>query len=109
MTTRPNNERPDSALILLFKWAKWKQKDIPELSMLFNIPRGFKAGVPNIFWALPKNGYNGLFIMLLYKSNKELYYSQKNWIGELSKFGFKAVVAKDHREAKNHIYNYYNA
>lgn len=110
MTTRPNNERPESSLILLFKWAKYKQqKDIPEFELLTNIPRGFKAGVPNVFWAYPKRNYHGLFILLMYKEGvNEVYYSQKNWLGSLSKYGYKTAIAKDHREAKNILLDYYN-
>lgn len=102
---KPITERPESELILLFKWINYQKSNIPELSLIFNIPRGFKAGLPNVCFPYPRKDYHGLYILLAY-NERPLSYSQKFWIGELSKYGYLVQVAKDRFEAKNFIMTY---
>ena len=79
----------------------------PELKLMFAIPnggsrnkiegkhlkeQGVKAGVPDIFLPIAKNGYHGLFLELKVEKNK-LSKQQSEWIENLKKQGYKAVVA----------------
>jgi hypothetical protein len=102
-----SQNRPPAEINLLFKWAKYKQSDIPELATLHNIPRGVKAGVPNIFWPLPRGIYHGLYIYI-FTSGVETRYSQNTWIEMLTKAGYKVVVTENRIQAKEQILSYYN-
>lgn len=92
---------------LLFKWAKYYKRYIPELELLHNIPKGVKAGVPHVFWPFPKNGYHGFYIYI-FSVKTDTTYSQDFWIERLTQRGFLISIAKDHLEAKNQLLEYYN-
>ena len=79
----------------------------PDLKLMFAIPnggsrnkieakhlkeQGVKAGVPDIFLPIAKNGYHGLFLELKVEKNK-LSKQQYEWIENLKKQGYKADVA----------------
>lgn len=102
-----NQSRPATEINLLFKWAKYQQKEMPELETLHNIPRGVKAGVPNIFWALARGNYHGLYIYV-FTSGVDTRYSQNMWIEQLAKNGYKVVITENRIQAKQEILNYYN-
>ena len=108
MTSRETTNRPSTEINLLFKWCRWavKNLDIPELQTLHNIPRGVKAGVPNIFWALSRGKYHGLYIYI-FTSGVETRYSQNMWIEWLTNHGYKVVVTSDRMQAKKELLNYY--
>ncbi len=100
----------------LFEWSKFN----PELKLMFAIPnggsrnkiegkrlkqQGVKAGVPDIFLPVAKNGYHGLFLELKVEKNK-LSKKQADWIKELKKQGYKAVVVYGFDEAMKVLTEY---
>ena len=90
----------------LVKWANIMRLNHPELDMLFAIPNGgwrakasaakikaegAKAGVPDLFLAVARHGYNGLFIELKSESGI-LSANQKLWIDKLKAQGYLCAV-----------------
>ena len=78
---------------------------------------GLKAGVPDLFFPIPSNGYHGLFIELkkrakTLKSGKKSYSgskvsdAQKEWIRVLNENGYKAIVCYGADEAIAEIDEY---
>jgi len=102
--TRGNTEHKiQSALI---KWANLMRHNYPELDMLFAIPNGgwrgktsggkmamegAKAGVPDLFLAVPLHGKHGLFIEM--KAPKGVVSEkQKIWLKKLSEQGYVCAI-----------------
>lgn len=101
---------------LLFAWAQYK----PELKYMYAVPNGgkrhpatarklkmegVKAGVPDVFLPLPKNGYHGLYLEMKrqnlgYKSRGVVSASQKEYLNHLEQMGYKCAVANGFDEAK---------
>jgi len=93
----------------------------PEAGCFFSIPNGvnknpatriiykmtgLKAGVPDTFLPVAKNGYHGLFIE--FKAEKgRLSDKQKEWIVILQRQGYKTVVCKSLSEAINELEKYF--
>lgn len=68
---------------------------------------GRKRGVPDIFLAVPKGKYHGLFIEM--KTTKGvLSRFQKEWIKTLNNNGFLAIVCRSSNEAIEKIEKYLN-
>ena len=67
--------------------------------------QGVTAGVPDIFMAVPCNGYHGLFIELKSKNGRLSEY-QKIWIDNLNDRAYKAVVCYSLDEAINAVREY---
>jgi len=97
----PLEHEEQSAFI---KWCSMKG-----INMIFAIPNaakrgwktasmmkaeGMKAGVPDLFIAMPKNGYHGLFIEMKRIKGGSLSTEQKQWICELNRQGYKAEVCQ---------------
>jgi len=114
MTSNINNEE-DREQIALFEWAEYKHLD-----MIFHIPNGsnksisqavkfkrmgLKSGVPDIFLAIPMNGFHGLFIERKAKKGV-ISPTQKEWLKRLNEQGYRAVVAKGFEEAVKVIEEY---
>ena len=113
----------------LFDWAKKMESRHPQLKMLFAIPNGglrqkvvaaklkregVKAGVPDIFLAIPiqdkEYGFgtewsHGLFIEMKFGKNK-LTPNQNEWMDALRKEGFKCGLCFSWIEAKDMIIKY---
>ena len=98
---------------------QWCRTD-PRLQYLFHIPNesvgghgwlvrnrqmGVKAGVPDLFYPVPLNGYHGLFIEMKSVGGR-LRPEQKRWITVLEAFGYKCVVAYGWMEAKKALEEY---
>jgi len=107
-----NEEAEQTAL---FEWAEYKHLD-----MIFHIPNGsnksisqavkfkrmgLKSGVPDIFLAIPMNGFHGLFIEMKAKKGV-ISATQKEWLKRLNEQGYRAVVAKGFDEAVKVIEEY---
>lgn len=109
-----------SEQITLMQWCNVNRCKYPELGLIFHIPNGgrrnkleaaklkregVRAGVPDLFLPVARNGYNGLFIELKFGSNKATA-KQREWITELNKQGYYAVVCNGFEEAKSVIEKY---
>jgi len=108
-------EREEQAL--LFQWADMVVYSQPELIMLFAIPcgqmrrgmpmePGLKAGVPDIFLAVSRKGYHGLFIELKRDPSCKTTKAQDEWLERLSRQGYRAVVCYGFDGAKREVEEY---
>ncbi len=66
---------------------------------------GVKAGFPDLFLCIAKNGYHGLFIELKTQKGKPTAL-QQTWLNRLNGQGYKAVVCYGFDEAKEAIKGY---
>ncbi|WP_195948134.1 VRR-NUC domain-containing protein [Paraclostridium bifermentans] len=121
MKMNMNMKRSESSeQILLIQWCDVQSCKYPELKMIFAIPNGgsrhkleainlkrsgVKAGVPDLFLPRPNGKYHGLFIEMKYGKNKTTR-NQDEWIKNLDKQGYKAVVCFGFEEAKEEILKY---
>lgn len=98
---------------------QWCRTD-PRLQFLFHIPNetaggqswvirnrqlGVKPGVPDLFYPVPLHGYHGLFIELKTEKGR-LSKEQKKWIEALTELGYKCVVAKGWKAARDALVEY---
>lgn len=97
----------------LFRWIEMQQCVMPELRLLFHIPNGglrtksqakrfkaagVKAGVPDLFLPVARNGHHGLFIEM--KSDRGFASArQREWLANLQEQGYKAIVCHGWIEA----------
>lgn len=106
---------------MLFNWAAWHCKAIPELRNMYAIPNGgkrekavaakmqstgTKPGVPDIFLAVAKGGYHGLYIELKRRKGGQLSQKQREWLERLTQAGYCAKVCKGYDEARKAILAY---
>lgn len=123
MTARSRSAVPTEAKEqkALFEWADRAKGRYPALRWLFHIPnggsrnliearhlkeQGVKAGVPDIFLPCPNPIHMGLFIELKRRERGEVSKAQREWIAELNKAGYRAVVCKGWEEARDEIMKY---
>lgn len=69
---------------------------------------GVRAGVPDLMFAVPKQGYAGLFIEMkrAIKSMSHVSDEQKVWHERLARIGYKVVIAYGADEAIQSICEY---
>lgn len=116
----------DGNQIALFCWAQQNLDKYPELKFLFAIPNGgsrhiaeagklvamgVKRGVPDIFLAVPKAGWHGLFIELkrpvsVGKKAGKTSEHQDIWIDDLRSQCYGVAVCYGFEEAKNTLIQY---
>lgn len=106
----------------VMRWAFLESAWRPELGMLFHIPNGgsrdkreavhlkqlgVKAGVPDLFLAVPWDGEHGLFIEMK-RASKTARVSpeQREWIQALKEQGYRAVVCYGFEQARTAIVDY---
>lgn len=70
-----------------------------------NRQMGVKAGVPDLFYPVPLNGYHGLFIEMKSSAGR-VRPEQKKWIDVLTAFGYKCIVAHGWEEARDELIKY---
>lgn len=110
----------------LFRWASLTTCHTPGgqakvSSLMFAIPNegkrsmavamrmkaaGMRAGVPDIFLALPVPPHAGLFIEMKKTEGGSVKQAQKDWIAKLSAAGYRAEVCKGAEAAKAVILDY---
>jgi len=93
--------------VSIFEWAEVKQAEIPELQLLnssLNGVRlsigaamkakraGMKAGFPDIFLPVARNGFHGLFIELKKIGGQKASVDQHIWLGWLTDQGYDCYV-----------------
>ena len=106
--------------VALFEWAAYAQNQHPALRLMFAIPNGghrhkavaaklkaegVKAGVLDVFLPVSRGGYHGLWVEMKFKKNKPSP-EQKQWLDDLDKEGFLAVVCWSFYEAKDAVESY---
>lgn len=107
----------------LIEWSAWMSNARPELSLMFAVPNGgdrhpavaaklkaegVKAGVPDIFLPVPRNGYHGLFIELKRAKGGRPTIAQKQWIEDLTTQGYRAEICHGAEQAISTILDYLN-
>lgn len=115
---RQASEHDEQAV--LFSWAAMAQGEHPELAMLFAVPNGgqrhpavaaqlkaegVRAGVPDVFLAVPRGRFHGLAIEMKVKPNKPTA-QQLEWIALLRHYGYSAVVCFGAQDAINTVKAY---
>lgn len=109
----------------LFRWAAYQTAVYPELQLLFHIgnegnrggkygmmdgarnkAQGVKAGVPDLFFPVPRGGFHGLFIEMKRADGGRVSEDQRGWLEALRRQGYMAVVCKGFDAAKNVLIDY---
>ena len=104
----------------LFQWAEMQSNTYPALRLMYHCPnggsrniaeaknlkaQGVKAGVPDIFLPVARNGFHGAYIEL--KSGKNtLSDNQALWINDLIEEGYCCFVAYDWQIASKFLIEY---
>jgi len=107
--------------VRLFAWAGREAEERPELGLLFAVPNGgrrdkvtgarlkaegVKAGVPDVWLPVARQGYHGLVIELKADATKRASREQERWLADLMEQGYLAVVCHGCEEAKGVIRAY---
>jgi hypothetical protein len=99
------------------KWFNFKHNKIkPYLYCQYNNPKslqhgkhlkemGLKAGIPDMFLAIPKNGYCGMYIEMKTKTGR-LTKEQKQYSVILQEIGYKWVLCRSLEDFKKEIETY---
>lgn len=90
--------------ILLFAIPNGGRRDVATASNLK--AEGVRAGVPDLFLAVPAFGHHGLFIEMKREKGGIVSDFQKEYIALLNERGYKAIVCHGWIEAKNSIESY---
>lgn len=106
--------------VRLMNWAKFYEKDFPELGLLYHVPnggsrdrreaanlkaQGVKAGVPDLFLPVAKAGKYGLYIEMKWGKNKTTE-KQDWWIKQLREQGYAVEICRGADEAMDVIAEY---
>ena len=117
-TTYPTE---DAEQMALFRWAELQAGKYPELRLLFHIPNGgsrgkaeagrframgVKAGVPDLFLPVARQGMHGLFIELKRQKGSRLSKEQKIWGSALYMQGYAAHICFGWENAMRVILRY---
>lgn len=89
---------------LLFAIPNGGQRNIIVASKLK--AEGVRPGVPDLFLAVPKKDYHGLFIEMKKPKGGRVSDSQKEMIDDLNQLNYLSVVCKGRNEAKAAIEQY---
>lgn len=106
----------------LVEWASWKKSEIPALKWLFAVANGglrnkvvagklkkegVKAGVSDLFLAIARGGYHGMWIEMKYGSGKP---TEKQWefLNGMSVEGYYCIIAWNWEQAALDILKYLN-
>ena len=105
----------------LMKLCAAKTYQYPDLAYIFAIPNGgqrnlvtaarlkaegVKPGIPDLFLAVPKGDYHGMFIEMKARQNGKLSVHQKACIASFKRRGYACVVAYGWEEAWAEIVKY---
>lgn len=115
---QPTEEQEQAAV---FQWVSLMEQQIPELALLFHIPNGglrskseamrfkrtgVKAGVPDLFLPVARQGFHGLFIEMKRKKGGRLSEDQSAWMAALYRQGFLAVRCNGAEDACDMLVKY---
>ena len=105
----------------LISWCEVNRARHPELGMLFAIPngehrhrltalklkaQGVKPGVPDLYLAVPRWGYHGLFIEMKRRKGGSTSEAQQQWIKRLVAHGYSVQVCKGWESARDALQKY---
>lgn len=112
----PTEDQEQAALV------RWFQTSYPAIkNRLFAIPNGahkskqaasrfmatgLRAGVPDLFLAVPRGQYHGLFIEMKRLKGGKVSKEQSDWLAYLNSAGYMAVVCRGCDLAKDVIADY---
>lgn len=106
--------------VSVFQWAEIAQAQYPELRMMFAIPNGgqrnkivaaklkaegVRAGVLDVFLAVSRNGYHGLWIEHKVGKNT-LTKEQAWWYAKLKLEGYQVVLSRSFERTREAIMEY---
>lgn len=115
------NDAEHREQVKLFAWAEWERIDRPELGLLFAVPNGgrrdkvtgarlkaegVKAGVPDVWLPVARQGYHGLVIEMKADEKGRPSKEQERWIRDLTEQGYLAVVCPGCEAAKGVLVEY---
>lgn len=104
----------------VMQWAQHREEMIPELKNLFAVPNGgarhivvakrmkaegVKRGVPDLFLAIPRKPFHGLFLEMKVDGNKTSA-QQDDWILRLRAAGYRVEVCYGRGPAIEHLIDY---
>lgn len=104
----------------LIEWCEWNTKAYPGIEMIFHIPNGewrvprtasklkkmgVKPGIPDLFLAVPRGQYHGLFIEVKTKTGK-VTENQERWHNSLRAKGYCVEVCKGWEVGARVLINY---
>lgn len=107
--------------ITFIQWCKRNAINYPELDNIFAIPNGglraintasrlklegAKPGVPDLFLAVSKRGFHGLFIEMKRSNKQKLSKDQQTWFKKLSNQKYATLRANNSEEAIKIIKSY---
>ena len=107
--------------ICVFEWAAVMQPKVPELQLLFHIPNGgyrnkataarmkaegVKAGVPDLFLPVARNGAHGLFIEMKKRKGGKVREEQYTWGKALTFEGYQFTICRGADDAIGCICDY---
>lgn len=113
----PSEHQEQAALV---RWATLYSNDYPALALLFAIPNGgardavtgarlkaegVRAGVPDMYLPVARDGWHGLFIELKVGRNKPSKH-QEWWSEKLTEQGYLAVVCWGWHDAAGLLVDY---
>lgn len=105
----------------VIRWAELNAGRWPELRLLYHVPNerkctpkqgalnkalGVKSGVPDLVLPVARGMFHGLYIEMKRKKGGSLSPSQKWWLVELEKQGYKAVRCNGFEAAMEEIKKY---
>jgi hypothetical protein len=101
---------------LLFDWAAWECKRMPELALLFCIPNGqvrrgertepgIRPGVPDLCLPVARGDFNALYIEMKFGKNMTTK-EQDHWIEKLRYYGNRVEVCYSFEDAQQVLKDY---
>ena len=117
---RRNDEHKEQCLLIRW-WALQSKLFGIDENLLFAVPNGgardvitgamlksegVRSGVPDLFLALARGGWNGLFIEMKKPKGGVVSAAQKEMIGLLTKAGFCCEICRGFDEAKSALLKY---
>lgn len=115
----PHEDREQEAVI---QWAFYEAGRLPGVDLIYAIPnggsrnkieaahlkrQGVKAGVPDLFLPVARQGKHGLYIEMKRREGGRLSDYQRDWIEKLKAQGYAVAVCHGFDEAVEIIENYY--
>lgn len=114
---RPGTPTEHQEQCALLEWVSLYQGRYPELEMLFAVPNGgqrhiavarklkaegVRAGVPDLFLPVARNGYHGLFVEMKTRTGKTSP-AQRAYFERLRENGYRVAVCRGWESAAHEL------